>query len=951
MAMKLQEAIGLSEKLASDLTAHRGTWQNYLLTAARVYKYSFHEQLMIYGQRPNATACAEIELWNDRMGRRVNRGTCGIALIDLSSRKPRVRYVFDVADTHLTQERNARTPRLWSISPEQHEAVSAALEDMFPSAEIAGLPFDEKIIKICKLAVQNQLVVYFTELKRVRENSLLEELDELNLGVRFQRLLENSVAYTVLTRCGIDASEYYDDDDFEEIFDFSTSAVISVLGSATSDISRVLLLELGKLANSVGRGQRQRPGAKPSAAVQPVSEPTPMKAEHMEHTGDPAPTAQPNIASEAEAEEASAFAVSEGETQASGLQKSVHDFYACSGIDYYYQDDEKNELLRISDALKDHKPQIAAFFAAHTDSKERGDFVKSFFDNTYVEKILSNGQRAGYRAWDDMLTLWRGPYLSRECEVFMRWTKVASIIYGMILLDQWLDPEKKPEGQLSFMDAPTTDKSSKFTLPQDAIDYILCGGSDMSQGKFRIYEQYQKQQTNAENAVFLKQEYGIGGHSDAIPGSGYWEDHDGKGITITRDYSDPNSKFLLTWNKVAKRIGELIAGDRYLNQAEKAQYLIFLKEKEDRNTRQTVAREFKSIVAEYNTLQEQSDHQAAKLDAYLLNDCADQFGCGEKKTWTQLNDRFILPLMREAMQTIIAEAAPLAERCETMLTELNGPLAAPLEPTYEELDPPLEPEREYRFSLGDTVYVGTKRYEMLAYSDESVTLYDPEFPLFQEVMPRSEFDAKIAESPLNDHLLVAVEDTAEKRLENTQELEDVSGINTPKHTEREPQETAQEPAIQALVPPAQREHSRISPTTLYPEIPAGQRHDYKITDLNLGTGTPGERFSNNVRAIRLLKRLEEESRLALPEEQEVLAKYVGWGGLADCFDERHSKYAELKALLTEDEYASARASTLNAHYTTPVVIQAIYTAIGSMGFTKGNILDKTMPRLLQSHTI
>lgn len=176
MAMKLQEAIGLSEKLASDLTAHRGTWQNYLLTAARVYKYSFHEQLMIYGQRPNATACAEIELWNDRMGRRVNRGTCGIALIDRSSRKPRVRYVFDVADTHLTQERNAHTPRLWSISPEQHEAVSAALEDMFPSAEIAGLPFDEKIIKICKLAVQNQLVVYFTELKRVRENSLLEEL-------------------------------------------------------------------------------------------------------------------------------------------------------------------------------------------------------------------------------------------------------------------------------------------------------------------------------------------------------------------------------------------------------------------------------------------------------------------------------------------------------------------------------------------------------------------------------------------------------------------------------------------------------------------------------------------------------------------------------------------------------------------------------------------------------
>ena len=217
MASKLQAVIGMADKLTSDLTAHRGAWRQFLQTAARVYKYSFADQLLIFGQRPDATACAELSLWNDRMGRWVNRGAHGIALIDTRGRRPRLRYVFDVSDTHPSRERLGRPLRLWTIRPEQQEAVSVKLEQMYPDAGITGMGFTEKIIKICELAVQNQLACYLEQMEQVKADSLLEELDELNLSMWLRLPLEASVGYIVLTRCGVDADQYYDDADYEQI--------------------------------------------------------------------------------------------------------------------------------------------------------------------------------------------------------------------------------------------------------------------------------------------------------------------------------------------------------------------------------------------------------------------------------------------------------------------------------------------------------------------------------------------------------------------------------------------------------------------------------------------------------------------------------------------------------------------------------------------------------------
>lgn len=558
MASKLQAVIGLADKLTSDLTAHRGAWRQFLQTAARVYKYSFADQLLIFGQRPDATACAELSLWNDRMGRWVNRGAHGIALIDTRGRRPRLRYVFDVSDTHPSRERLGRPLRLWTIRPEQQEAVSAKLEQMYPDAGITGMGFTEKIIKICELAVKSQLACYLEQLEQLKADSLLEELDELNLSMWLRLPLEASVGYIVLTRCGVDAAQYYDDADYEHIYDFSTPQTLSVLGNAASNISRALLLELGKLARSLPQAVPQRQLRRKPAAPR---RPAPKGHDRAEPVEKPAPATQSN-------------------------------------------------------------------------------------------------------------------------------------------------PEPEPEAA-------------------------------------------------------------------AVSGSG-------------------------------------IPGG--------------------------------------NT----------------------------------------------------------PER------------PAPVEP-----EAALEPVKSHHLPLGTTVHIGSKEYVLVAYGDENVTLCEPDCPLFQDVMPRTEFDSKLTENPLNEHLLNTVQ-TIQPEAE------------TPATTEQaEPEQREEAPAA----PPTPRRPGKISPTVLHPEIPEEQRHNYRIHDNALGVGTPGEKFARNIKAIRLLKKLEADDRFATPEEQEILAQYVGWGGLADCFDKHHSKYAELKALLTEEEYAAARASTLNAHYTTPVVIRAVYDVLANMGFQGGNILE------------
>ena len=488
----------------------------------------------------------------------------------------------------------------------------------------------------------------------------------------------------------------------------------------------------------------------------------------------------------------------------------------------------------------------------------------------------------------------------------------------------------------------------------------------------------------------------------------------------------PDAEVLLSWKKIEKRIGELIATDQYLSQAEKEHYPAYRAEAEARRGRSAISEEFRSIVYDYNDYVTQLGEENKKLNLYYLSSCWGAFSVGDKRMYARTSDGdFILPMMREAMNTIIADNTHLTERCEAMLTALNSDLARPLEPSYDELNPPPEPEKEYRFSLGDTVYLGTHEYEVLSFDENEVVLYDTQFPLFNKTMTRGEFEDRLKENPLNDHLLHAVE---EPQIEATDEtavaveepeesvesgpfidhyyvVEDLSAapLSVTEYPDREealeayfalPVDTMKafgvvntkelpgsldfiqcrdgkdtliedyaktdddswrNPEIEGLVdqlkeklaerdkpiapPPQKQRGGKVTPHVLLPEINTDYRTNFRIERDDIGVGTPLERFHHNRMAIQLLKKLEDEHRLADTNEQRILADYVGWGGLSDYFKEDNPHYQELKELLAEDEYASARESTLTAFYTPPVVIKAVYSALENMHFRTGNVLE------------
>ena len=500
------------------------------------------------------------------------------------------------------------------------------------------------------------------------------------------------------------------------------------------------------------------------------------------------------------------------------------------------------------------------------------------------------------------------------------------------------------------------EKSSAFAISQEDIDAILTRGSGIHQGKFRIYEQFLKQDSSENNIAFLKNEYGIGGAYPAISGRNLDESHDAKGIKISRGrISRPDAELLLRWNKAERRIGELIRADRYLSQAEKDNYPAYREQAEARRKRGEISEEFRSIVYDYNDFVAQLGEESKALNLYYLSSCWSAFSVGEKKMHARTAEGdFILPMMREAMNTIIADNTHLTARCEAMLEALNSDVAKALEPTFDELNPPPEPRKEYRYHLGDAVYIGTQEYELLSFDEKKVVLFDTQFPLFNKELTREEFDNRLKENPLNDRLLQVVEELPvadnTKADQDVQEPEAVSDeeldalpISTVKDGEVVTYSNAEallDDQEEALAPPPQvKKPSRIVPHVLHPEINTEYRTNFRIENDDIGVGTPLERFYHNIRAIQLLNKLNAENRLATPTEQRVLADYVGWGGLSEFFKEENPHYSELKNVLSDEEYASARESTLTAFYTPPVVIKAVYSALENMSFQTGNVLE------------
>lgn len=1161
------------------LTQNNQHWLSFLQTAANNYKYSFTDQVLIFAQKPDATACAGVEFWNNRMNRWINKGVTGIALLEMSDSGLRLRYVFDVTDTN---SRNGMLVPRWQVHPQMEPALIEALEQSF------GTLREKNDLRQALLYAGDNLIAQglpdFREaFADLTDYGDINPLSDDELDTVFRLAVQQSVQYMLLYRCGIDAPELVYQNPLHPTQFFTSAETINILGSTVSDLAETGLREIERTVRALQKEAKQQnrtfammrqisydkagnqpnqnieterstdngndvhttrrffdperdlftgrtadprqirqdapdvPERAPQAAIQPdaaerhavgasaADRPAGVGDDGDHHGAD---EAEPRGDGAAQGERSVALDSGNGEypqrsggdrSAGVGLQLSGHDFNAPSEIPYYYAPDEQNELLRNCIALKDHRMDIATFFANHEDRKERGNYIKTCFDNTYVEHILESGKRVGYRAWDDVLNIWRGSYLTREKEVFLRWPTVADHIYGQILMNTWLSDQEQglPDGTGQFQ-LLTEEQNSAFVLPQAAIDYVLCGGSGISEGKFRIFEQFQRQEGTDANAKFLKNEYGIGGRSDAVPGTDFWEEHDGKGIAIrcSLKAQDREQRVVLSWPKVAKRIGELIAVDRYLNSAEKEHYPIYQQKQEERNQRNTLADSFRSLIGEYNEWMDSIQNEDAKVDLFLLNGFSRLFATGEKaaKGYGRNSDVYVLPTLRDALTQIIGQNTHLTERCEALLAELNSDAYAFMEPTEAELHPP---EKEYKLSLGDRVFLGSDEFELLSLGDEQVELFDPKFPLFHKSLTRNEFDALLRENPLNDRYLQTAEepenvpaeqnadapnrdltnqDTAapkteadvlevlqgyyneafpeeetdvyaerigdvfplafstsedgrhelqvdldlagfrfnflvdnevisatecvsydeiigilqswdfdrfigeaemlfhnmeEKKQEEAKDLigkevmiegttfviESVSSmgdvsmrdtgferntgfpINRVEKLQLVQDLLREQENAKPLAPPALQRQRTEAPHRLLPEISDERRLNFRIENDDLGVGTPLERFHHNIMAIQLLKKLESEHRLADSNEQRILSDYVGWGGLSEFFEEQNPHHDELVAVLTEEEYTAARASSLTAFYTPPVVIRAMYQALENMGFQSGNILE------------
>ena len=892
MVSRYKAICALAQEESQRIVADTDAYTAFLRTAANNYKYRFLDQLLIHAQKPEATACAEIQLWN-RLGIWVNRGTTGIALLVEGDNHSRMRFVYDYSDTN---SRTGKTITLWKMAQRYESSVWEAVENRFGKVE-EKQDFGSFLVSVSRNAVDDNLTDYLEQLERVCAGSYLDELDSANRAIWLKGVVQASVAYMTLYRCGLDPMKYITPDDLVWATYFNTPATVSVLGCASSSISEMILREIGVTVRNLQKQERNQIRTFESGASTSYNDGG-RSDEHESDLYDAGrlPSAEP--------ESAGGSPDWEIWNAAAQLPAQPH------GSAVYRDAADGNPEQPSGADRQEREPDDGAADVA--DAAGRGS-----------HGAAESQQPDGVGSADE-----QHPDAGRG-------GSPEGADLSVTLPSQQEQEEKIAEAE--------AEQASAFAVSQEDIDSVLVSGSGFSQGKLRIYQQFLKKESSADNIAFLKKEYGIGGAYPAAILDGIELDAstDGKGLEIGKGRPMGSQvKLLMSWKKVEKRIGQLIDTDRYLNPAEKESYPQFLQDQDTSRKRQEIANEFRSIVYDYNDYVAQLGEPEKKLNLYLLSDCWMRFTAGDPKTHARtMEGEFILPVMREAMKAIANDHTHLTERCAAMLESLGGELAAPMEPSEEDLLLP----KEYRFSLGDSVYLDNQQYQVLELGEDTVRLYDPAFPLFNKELSREAFLQGVRRSPQNDHLLQPVLEAEKVAVGNHRPLAVEVGDSRqviPEVPEAQPNSEEREIQEEALPAPSFPLRSgQEPPHVLHPEISSEKRINYRIDREDIGVGTPSERYRNNVRAIRLLKTLEAEGRLATAEEQAVLAEYVGWGGLAECFEERHSRYGELKALLTEEEYASARESTLSAFYTPPVVIKAIYQGLEHLGFRIGNLLE------------
>ena len=946
MARKYDLISELYNRTCKTVVSNPQNWQAFLASACRNYKLRYDEQLLVYAQRPDATAVLEIEQWNKIFGRWVNRGARGIAVFaDENRSRQRLTHYFDISDTH--ESRYSRTVPIWDMRQEYEADVIETLESTFGEIENKS-SLAEAIIGAARNAAEDNIPDYLQDLYYATEGSSFEEVEEDIVAFIYKNVVANSVAYMMMSRLGIDTDGYFELDDFRDVTNFNTQETLNALGFATSDIAEMGLTEVSKTITALNRQNRIIVGQDRNEynKVENNDERSLDNERTDLHNG--------------------------GRLQPSEPETSTA---AGSDVGQIRSDEE-----RVSEGTS-QSPLLQSPDEGRTDTSLGGSGTESQQDGG------NNPEPDGTERGSDRTDESRGYDEMGSSDELPSQLGTGNRESGSDIRLEDIKPLPDMGGQLSFIQERAEEQTaSAFSIPKEIIDNYLASGSGFANGKYRIYEQLQKSLSLKENADFLKKEYGTGGGTYAGGVSDYNYDCDAKGVRIRKGYEENAPEIRMNWTEVAKEIGRLISDDRYLNKKEWWNYPEWLAEQEVKRTRvaeQVKNREVMSTVPAEKEPEEQEMPQDVEYE-YHLGDKV-YIGASEYEILSIDDERVMLydydmPLFNKEFSHIefdekvrenpmnehlIVKEVPTEERNVTVDYNdaffINQDNATVTWIYYNpdsaaggqyvtnilnfdeitEIAKDSQTSNEFFDRLGSIANqtladVGTEWFS----EAESRFLEKPDFTdctqdtmqsLISEAEKSSvtEVQTNMGSMPIEDYREIVA---SQSGFDSYDEMYK-QGYRIGNGYDKEP-----EPVV-----PAWEQKKKVKGFDLHPDVPMADRHTFNLRENEVETVGKKERFRRNIMAIQLLKKCQEENRFATPEEQIILSKYVGWGGLSEAFDENNSawatEYLELSSVLTPEEYASARESTLTAFYTPPEVITAIYKAMEQMGFKEGNLLE------------
>lgn len=962
MVKKFDVITKLYEEATQEVTESPEKWIAFLQSASKNYRLPFDEQLLIHVQRPEATAVLPMEKWNEKFGRWVKRDSKGIAVFDKSSDRLKLKYYFDVSDTREGKyKRLVRPVSLWSVAEEQQEPVKEALVNTFGVTDGDRKEFAMVILEASLNIAEDNIGDYLPDILLATKDSPLEEIDEFNIRLKMKQLLANSISYMLFLRCGIEPDIYLETRDFQNIRDFHTKELVNLFGVTASDMSE---MALGEVADTIRKlkiqERKQRTFVEQKTTDYNVDNKQEIATErgqdngsnHIQQTGRLSP---------AESYNSRGRGSSPWEVRIS--PKTISDEESVRNVSES-SDSGNIEPASDSDGGRSTEQNGDTYSA---DGRERGRDRRTESqrsDGVDRENEQYPAESAGNREE-------RNP---GELEENNRSSDILP----------------SEEEQLQILEEKAEEKSPAFSFSQELIDEVLQDGPHFADGKYDIYSYLKQEHSTSENVKFLQGAYGIGGRTLNINGIKLDENYDSKGIKLRKGYEVDSPEILLKWNVVVKRVGELIAVGRYLSEQEQKEFPEYEKRKIARGRPLQEESEQQLISDRAVT---ESENESADYD--ISEDTVVTIGMKDYEVEFLSAERVVL---RDQQYPIFSEELSREEFdrkiCENPANDhlkIKRPLpelpaeeekeAQPTDVPSEETETELSiPEQNYQFVMkmaGEVLRgeVDSKTFEAGAgfmpltieqvgdnfiaishyYEQNGDAMADPDMEFAYDNDRKTLQARTYQQDALQRYDEVYGDDGYNEELEEELNLFAHEWFQTIEKQGYVPVQEAAE--LEAGELPAEEENTlELAPSweqgepakkaqsyDLYPEVSGQNRHQYQIMEEVPEYGSAKEKFRANIAAIQLLKKCENEHRYATPEEQEILAKYVGWGGLSDAFDPKKSawaaEYLELQTVLSEEEYESARESTLTAFYTPPIVIKSMYQALENMGLKSGNILE------------